>query len=171
MTALLDSILSLIGLNSDNPPHRVPLDHVLRQAIRNVEHALNENAATIRADPLPRVQGNESHLIELFQNLISNAIKYRSEARACEIRVTAKPLGWEWMIRVEDNGIGIEAQYQDQIFDLFKRLHGREISGCGIGLGICKRIVEHMGGKIWVESELEKGSAFCFTVPALEFES
>jgi PAS domain S-box-containing protein len=171
MATLLDSLLSLMGLKSDHPPNRVPLDHVLQQAIRNLGRALNDGAVTVTADPLPRVQGNESHLIELFQNLISNAIKYRSEARACEIRVTAKPLGREWMIKVEDNGIGIEAQFQDQIFDLFKRLHGREISGSGIGLAICKRIVEHMGGKIWVESEPQKGSAFCFTVPALEFES
>jgi signal transduction histidine kinase len=110
--------------------------------------------------------GHENRFSELFQNLISNAIKYRSEAPV-QIQVTAEQLRHEWVVKVKDNGIGIPPEYHDQVFGLLKRLHGREISGTGIGLAICKKIVEAAGGKIWVDSHVGEGSTFCF-VPAIE---
>jgi signal transduction histidine kinase len=94
--------------------------------------------------------------------LLSNAIKYRSDS-PIQIRIAAEQAGSDWIIKVTDNGVGIAPEYHDQVFGLFKRLHGRDIPGTGVGLAICKKIVEGMGGKIWVESEVAKGSTFCFT--------
>jgi light-regulated signal transduction histidine kinase (bacteriophytochrome) len=103
--------------------------------------------------------------LQLFQNVIGNAIKYRTETRPV-IQVTSEREGAEWKICVTDNGIGIAPEYRDQIFGLFKRLHSREeYEGTGIGLAICQKIVQHYGGRIWVESEEGKGSTFCFTLP------
>ncbi len=166
MSALLDDLLSLTSLRFSDPPYSVELRHAVDQAIGNLGQAIRESDARITIGPLPAVHGNESHFLELFQNLISNAIKYRSEA-PIRISITAEQVGPEWRIEVADNGIGIAPEYRDQVFGLFKRLHPREIPGTGIGLAICKKIVEGMGGKIWVESELGKGSTFCFTVPAM----
>jgi signal transduction histidine kinase len=116
------------------------------------------------------VEGNEIHMVTLFQNLFSTAIKYRSEA-PIRIQIAAEQVGSSWIVKVTDNGVGIAPEYHDQVFGLFKRLHGRDIPGTGVGLAICKKIVEGMGGRIWIESEVGKGSTFCFTatasVPAL----
>jgi signal transduction histidine kinase len=101
----------------------------------------------------------------VFQNLISNAIKYRGPAAPC-IRIDAKASGTEWIFTVEDNGIGLDMKYAERIFGVFKRLHGPEIPGTGIGLALCKRIVENHGGRIWVESEPGRGAKFRFTLPA-----
>jgi signal transduction histidine kinase len=106
-----------------------------------------------------------AHLKQLFQNLIGNAIKYRHPLRAPEIRISAQQEDGAWILSVSDNGIGIAPQYKEHIFGLFKRLHsGDEYSGTGIGLAICRRIVERYNGRIWVESNPECGSAFRFTV-------
>lgn len=108
----------------------------------------------------------EVHLLQLLQNLIGNAIKYRSE-NPPRIDLSAEKLDGEWLIRVKDNGIGIPARYQTQVFGIFKRLHTREqYPGTGIGLAICQKIVERYGGKIWVESGGRGGSTFCFRLPA-----
>jgi PAS domain S-box-containing protein len=163
MAALLDDLLSLTRLEFDDSRHPVDLHRVLDQAIKNLEQAVKESGATLAIDPLPSVQANESHLIEVFQNLISNAIKYRSVA-PIEIRVTGEAWEREWLIKVSDNGIGIAPNYHDQIFGLFKRLHGRNVPGTGLGLAICRKIVEGMGGKIWVDSKPGTGSTFCFTI-------
>jgi signal transduction histidine kinase len=114
---------------------------------------------------LPFVQGSQIQLLRVFQNLILNAIKYRSEMPV-EINVTAEPIGHDWIIKVKDNGIGIAPEYQERVFGLLERLHGPEIPGAGIGLAICKKIIEAMGGAIWVESEAGSGSIFCFTITA-----
>jgi PAS domain S-box-containing protein len=163
MAALLDGLLSLTRLEFDHSRRPVELSRVVHEAIKNLEQAVKESGATLAIDPLPVVQANESHLIEVFQNLISNAIKYRSAA-LIEIRVTSEAWEREWLIKVSDNGIGIPPKYHDQIFGLFKRLHGRNVPGTGIGLAICRKIVEGMGGKIWVDSEPGTGSTFCFTI-------
>ena len=163
MAAILDGLLSLTRLEFDDSRHPVELNQVVHQAIENLEQAIKESGALLAIDPLPAVKANQSHLIQVFQNLISNAIKYRSVA-PIEIRVTSVGREREWLIKVSDNGIGIPPKYHDQIFGLFKRLHGRNVPGTGIGLAICRKIVEGMGGKIWVDSEPGTGSTFCFTI-------
>lgn len=164
MSALLDDLLSLTTVNFTAAPERVELDGAAQQAVANLEQAIRDASAEIVAADLPAVRGNAIHLVTLFQNLLSNAIKYRGETPP-QIRISAEQAGPVWIIKVADNGIGIAPEYRDQIFGLFKRLHTREVPGTGVGLAICKRIVEGMGGKIWVESEPGKGATFYFTAP------
>jgi PAS domain S-box-containing protein len=165
MSVLLEDLLSFTSLSFNDPSRPVELQRAVKRAIRNLEGAVRENGAKLTAERLPVVQGNETNLVQVLQNLIGNALKYRSEAPP-EIHISAEPLGHEWVVRIRDNGIGIAPEYRDRVFGLFKRLHSRDVPGSGIGLAICKKIVEEGGGKIWVESELGKGSTFCFTVPA-----
>lgn len=114
---------------------------------------------------LPRVEADAMQLGQLFQNLVGNGIKFRGERRPA-IQVDASRSNGEWVFSVADNGIGIEPEHRDQIFDVFKRLHGRgEYEGTGIGLALCRRIVERHGGRIWVESTLGEGATFYFTIP------
>lgn len=130
--------------------------------------AMKETAATVTYGELPKVFGDQSQLIQLFQNLIGNSLKYHSQEPPV-IHVSAARDGDVWTFTVEDNGIGIEPEYHDQIFAVFKRLHGEEeYSGTGIGLAVCQKIVEHHGGRIWVESESGRGARFRFTLPAGE---
>jgi PAS domain S-box-containing protein len=164
MSNLLDDLLSLTSLSFSDPPLRVELRDAIEAAITNLRLATDESGARVTIGSLPAAWGNESHLIELFQNLIDNAIKYRSDA-PIEIHVSAEPHPGKWLVKVRDNGIGIAPEHHDRIFGLFKRLDSREVPGTGIGLAICKKIVGEMGGKIWVESEPGKGSTFCFTIP------
>jgi light-regulated signal transduction histidine kinase (bacteriophytochrome) len=145
-----------------NEPVRV--DGVVRDAITNLQSAITETHALVSCGQLPVVTANRLHLAQVFQNLIGNALKYRSE-QSPRINVTGLEQDQQWLFTVEDNGIGIQPEYQAQIFGIFKRLHGQEYPGTGIGLAICKKIVERHGGSIWVESELGKGSRFSFTLP------
>ena len=138
---------------------------VLKNTLANLAEAIRESGATVKYDPLPEVYIGEAHLQQVFQNLISNALKYRDE-KPPRIHVSAVGRGAEWRFAVEDNGIGIDPQYKEKIFGVFKRLHhDKNYSGTGIGLAICQRVVERYGGRIWVESEPGKGSTFFFTVP------
>ena len=140
-------------------------DEVLAQTLRNLKAALEQQEAIVEAEPLPAVCGDESQLVQLLQNLIGNALKFRGEAPP-RIRVWAKDLGGEWRFAVADNGIGIDAKFSERIFLVFQRLHSQEqIEGSGIGLSICKKIVERHNGRIWFESEPGKGSTFFFTLP------
>jgi light-regulated signal transduction histidine kinase (bacteriophytochrome) len=117
---------------------------------------------------LPSVRLHEFQLQQLFQNLIGNAIRYRTNAPP-RIHVTSKRQGKEWLFSVQDNGIGIDPQYKEQVFGIFKRLHSTaEYPGTGMGLAICQRIVERAGGRIWVESQPGQGSTFFFTIPCRE---
>jgi hypothetical protein len=126
---------------------------------------LEESGAVITHDPLPVVRGDATQLGQLLQNLISNAIKFRGQ-RPPEIHVGVERRGDEWVFAVRDNGIGIEEQYFERIFLVFQRLHTQaEYPGTGIGLAVCKRIVERHGGRIWVESEPGQGATFYFTLP------
>jgi light-regulated signal transduction histidine kinase (bacteriophytochrome) len=139
---------------------------VLRRTLDNLGIAIRESGADIQSDPLPVLTADRSQLVQLFQNLIGNAVKFRGGERP-RIHVSARRNGIEWMFAVKDNGIGIDPKYFDRIFTIFQRLHGRaEYPGTGIGLAICKKIVERHGGRIWVESQPGKGSAFFFTMPA-----
>ena len=165
MSTLLDDLLSSATAGFSESLRPVELEHAVVQAVQNLKEALASSGATMTIGPLPTVQGNECELVRLFQNLISNAVKYRSEAPAA-VQITAERCGPDWIIRVRDNGIGIPKEHHRRVFCLFTRLHAGEIPGTGIGLAVCKKIVEGLGGAIWVESEPGAGSTFCFTAAA-----
>jgi hypothetical protein len=146
-----------------------PLDFaaVLDQALANLSMVIEETQTVIHRGPMPRVLGDATPLLQLIQNLIDNGIKFRGSERP-QITVTAELQGEEWRFCVRDNGIGIPPEHQDRVFKIFQRLHPREkYPGTGIGLAVCKKTVEHHGGRIWVESELGQGCAFYFTLPAV----
>ena len=143
----------------------VACEAVLSQACANLRAAITETAAEISHDPLPTVLGDAGQFAHLFQNLIGNALKFRGQAPP-RVHVSAALNEREWVFSVRDNGIGLDPQFADRIFMVFQRLHRREeYPGTGIGLAIAKKIVEHHGGRIWVESEPGKGATFHFTVP------
>ncbi|MEI9977334.1 MAG: ATP-binding protein [Ignavibacteriota bacterium] len=144
---------------------RVDSNAVLKHTLASLAEAIRESGAEVTFDPLPEVFMGEAHLQQILQNLIANALKYRdSEAPRIHIGVTRQLA--DWCFSVKDNGIGIDPQYREKIFGVFKRLHhDRTYGGTGIGLAICKRVVERYGGRIWVESEPGRGSTFFFTVP------
>ena len=120
--------------------------------------------AEVSSDPLPIIRGQRTHFVQLFQNLIGNGIKYRSNIPP-RIHVSAGKQNENWRFAVADNGMGIAPQHHQKVFGVFKRLHGNTIPGTGIGLAICQRVVERYMGRIWVESEPDKGSTFIFTLP------
>jgi PAS domain S-box-containing protein len=146
--------------------HQISGDDALQEALTNLRTAIEESGAVVTHDSLPVIQTDPAQLALVFQNLIGNAIKYRS-AEVPHVHVSAtKNGGPEWLFSVRDNGLGIDPQYFERIFILFQRLHGRnEFEGTGIGLAICKKIVDRLGGRIWVESEIGKGSTFHFALP------
>jgi PAS domain S-box-containing protein len=138
---------------------------VLDQALANLKPAIEKSGAVVTHDPLPTVMADDLQLVQLLQNLIGNAIKFHVAKPPC-IHVSAEQKGNEWVFSVRDNGIGIDPQYAERIFVIFQRLHTREeYPGTGIGLAICKKIVERRGGRIWVESQPGIGSTFYFTIP------
>jgi PAS domain S-box-containing protein len=144
----------------------VALAEVLKKAKENLGVAIAEASADVSAGPLPIVRGDPVQLVQLFQNLIGNAIKFRAPDRPATVCVGAEHADGQWRISVTDRGIGIAPEYTETVFQVFKRLHTREeYPGTGIGLAVCKKIVERHGGRIWVESEPGKGSAFHFTLP------
>ncbi|HEY6988925.1 MAG TPA: ATP-binding protein [Bryobacteraceae bacterium] len=145
----------------------IDLNIVVRKALDDLKGVVEESNAEIAYDVLPAIRGRESSFIQLFQNLLENSIKYRNE-RNPKIHISAEKTTEHWRLAVADNGIGIDPRFQEQIFDPFRRLHGKEIPGTGIGLAICRRIVERYGGRIWVESESGNGSTFYITFPAIE---
>ncbi len=167
MQTLIDDLLSYSRVGRlEDPKQAVPAEQALEFALKNLAVVIDETGAQIEHEALPVVQAISSQLALLFQNLIGNAIKFRSKERTPVIRVRAEPLGREWRFLVADNGIGISEQYFERIFVIFQRLHTRrEYPGTGLGLALCKRIVEHHGGKIWVESTPGEGTTFYFTVP------
>lgn len=140
---------------------------VLATALRSLVVTIEEKGAEIRAGKLPRVRMSELHLLQIFQNLISNSLKYSGERKPV-ICVSARFQSGECVLAVKDNGIGINPQYHDRAFGVFKRLHKGDVPGTGIGLALCKRIVEHYGGKIWIESQVGEGAEIFFTAPLAE---
>ncbi len=145
--------------------HEVDANEALQRVLASLKAAIDESGATVTSVPLPRVRIHAFQLEQLFQNLIGNAIRYRSEQPPV-IDVAAERCDQFWRFSVRDNGIGIEPQYKEQVFGMFKRLHSSaDYPGTGMGLAICQRIVERAGGHIWVESEPGNGSTFLFTLP------
>jgi PAS domain S-box-containing protein len=166
MQALIDSLLvySRAGM-AELRLERIECEEVLSRALSNLQRALEESHAVITHGPLPTVEADPAQLTQLFQNLISNAIKFRG-AGAPEVRIHARRHSHEWLFSVTDNGLGIEPEHLERVFTIFQRLHAREeFPGTGIGLAICKRIVERHGGRIWVESTPGRGSRFLFSLP------
>jgi PAS domain S-box-containing protein len=143
----------------------VPCDGALDQALANLQTAIQDSKAKIKRDPLPTVMADHAQLVQLFQNLIGNALKFRGK-RAPRVHISAELHAEAWVFSVRDNGIGIDPAYAERVFVLFQRLHGRsEYAGTGIGLAICKKTVGQHGGRIWVESRLKQGSTFYFSLP------
>jgi PAS domain S-box-containing protein len=151
----------------EQPAETADANQALSSALDNLEGAISETGAKISAASLPSLPVHEMHLQQIFQNLIGNAIKYRSPERPPIVHVAAERQNGRWIFAVSDNGIGIDPEYKENIFGLFKRLHSSdEYSGTGIGLAICRRIVDRYHGQIWVESEPGRGSTFRFSLPA-----
>ena len=165
MEQLINDLLAYSRVSSAPQPfRRTDMQAVLGKVLAILQHAIKESGAAITSEPLPTVTADETQMTQLLQNLIVNAMKFRSERRP-EIHVSARREGGRWTFAVRDNGIGIDRQYWDQIFVIFQRLHTREkYKGTGIGLAICKKIVERHGGRIWVDSTPGEGSTFYFTI-------
>ena len=163
---LIDDLLAFSRVGTKRQPQEsAPTGELLDAAVHNLQAAIEESGAVITHDALPTVRADHSQLIQLFQNLVGNAIKFRRPGAPPHIHVTACNLGQEWQFSVADNGIGIDPQFNERIFVIFQRLHAREqYPGTGIGLAICKRIVERHGGRIWVESTPGEGTTFHFTL-------
>jgi light-regulated signal transduction histidine kinase (bacteriophytochrome) len=165
MQALINDLLAFSRVGTRGRAFE-PTDSnaVLQKALTNLTTLMEESQAVVTHGPLPTILGDGGQLMQVFQNLIANAIKFRG-SEPPRIHLAAEPQGEGWRFTVQDNGIGIAKEHQERIFTIFQRLHPRsEYSGTGIGLAICKKIVERHGGHIWVESELGKGSTFYFTI-------
>ena len=166
MQRLINDLLDYSRVTTRGRPF-VPTDTaaIFEQATANLRLAIEESGAVLTCDPLPPVIADDMQLVQLFQNLIGNAVKFRGQEPP-QVHISARQEGKEWVFSVRDNGIGIEPQYFERIFIIFQRLHSREdYPGTGAGLAVCKNIVERHGGRIWVESEPGKGSTFHFTIP------
>jgi PAS domain S-box-containing protein len=166
MKNLIDDLLTYSRVGAQKKSFE-PTDcsHVVRTVLENLRTAIEEAASRVTVDPLPVVQADPRQMEQLFQNLIANAVKFRGESPS-EVSVTAEENENEWVFCVRDNGIGIDLKHQEKIFLIFQRLHPRtRYPGTGIGLAICKKIIEQHGGRIWVESQAGQGAAFYFSLP------
>jgi len=166
MKALIDDLLAYSRLNTNIREFEpILMEVVLDDVLLNLKASIKENNAQITFNSLPTIKGDHIQINQLLQNLIGNAIKFHGKEDP-KIHISALEFGGEWLFSVHDNGIGIDPNHQEQIFSIFKRLHTRkQYEGTGIGLSICKRIVEAHGGRIWVESQKGEGSTFYFTLP------
>ena len=165
MQRLLNDLLVFSRVGTRRKPFdAIDCDSVLSDALANLKPAIEESGAVITHEPLPIVRGDEVQLIQLFQNLIANAVKFHGQ-EPLQVHISAKLKDGDWVFAVRDSGIGIAPEQQERIFLIFQRLHHRsEYPGTGIGLALCRRIVERHGGRIWVESEVGKGATFYFTI-------
>jgi signal transduction histidine kinase/DNA-binding response OmpR family regulator len=178
MQALINDLLAYSRVGTRGKPFEpTDCEAVLDQALANLQVAIEDNGAVVTHDPLPTVMADGTQLVQLFQNLIGNAIKFRGD-ESPRVHISAHRQSAienrksdEWVFSVRDNGIGIDPEYHERIFIIFQRLHTREeYPGTGIGLSVCRKIVERHGGRIWVESQPGKGSTFYFTIPMMEGE-
>ncbi len=134
--------------------------------MENLRDGIRESGASVAWEPLPELLVDQTQFVQLFQNLLANAVKFQRKEEPARIHISAVENHTEWLLSMQDNGIGIEPRHAERIFQIFQRLHARgEFPGTGIGLAVCKKVVERHGGRIWVESEFGKGSTFHFTIP------
>jgi light-regulated signal transduction histidine kinase (bacteriophytochrome) len=170
MRQLIQDLLAYSRVGSGTPKFELTdCQTLLEEVLANLRSDISSSGACITHSELPKVMGNDTQLIQLFQNLIGNAIKFRHPSVTPQIEISATAeKGGEWIIGVRDNGIGIEPQNFQRIFEAFQRLHSYDsYPGTGLGMAICKKIVERHGGRIWVESQLGVGTTIYFTIPAL----
>lgn len=167
MAGLVEAVLAhaQVGKSAIGSPVTTQAETALAIAVDNLQKDIESSGAVIRHDPLPELLIQPQALSQLFQNLLSNAIKYRRSETRPSIEISATPEGSMWLIRFKDNGIGIAKECFERIFQPMQRLHGAEIAGSGIGLATCKKIVTRAGGRIWLESQVDSGSTFYFTLP------
>ncbi|MFX1372558.1 MAG: ATP-binding protein [Promethearchaeota archaeon] len=165
MNILIKDLLSYSRITTQAQPSKLTnLEEVLKEALFNLQEAIKESDAIITYDEMPILKVDKIQFIQLFQNLISNSIKFRKQ-ESPKIHIGIKKINDKWLFSIKDNGIGIESKYFNKLFNIFYRLHTKEeYPGTGIGLPICKKIVQRYGGEIWVESEYGKGSTFYFTI-------
>jgi PAS domain S-box-containing protein len=170
MDSLIHDLLTFSrAVHADElPVGTADLGASLREALSVLKNRIEESGSVITSDAMPQVRGDASQLAHVFQNLLSNALKYRKPDAPPQIRISVKRDGANWVVSVADNGIGFESQYSERIFGLFKRLHKEEYPGTGLGLAICKRIVERYGGHIWAEGNPGVGATFYFSLAAAE---
>ncbi len=170
MEALIHDLLTFSRTvqSDETAPGRADLQAAYEDALTVLKDRIEETGAAIKAGPLPMVRGDTAQMGQVFQNVLSNALKYRKAGVAPEIELTAARCGEHWRISIRDNGIGFEPRYAERIFGLFKRLHKDEYPGTGLGLAICKRIVERYGGRMWAEGLPETGATFYFELPGVD---
>ncbi|MBP9691965.1 MAG: PAS domain-containing protein [Alphaproteobacteria bacterium] len=169
MKALINDLLMYSRVDSQGKPLKeTDMQEVLNWTLATLHDALEDGGVDLSLEPLPQVLGDEIQLGQLFQNLIANALRYHAPTHPLKIQIGAIEEEDFWKLFVKDNGIGIDPQFHERVFKIFQRLHSyEEFKGTGIGLSICKRIVERHGGKIWIESEENEGSTFYFTIPKI----
>jgi PAS domain S-box-containing protein len=167
MRTLVTDLLQYARLTTeDDRPSSVALDEDLEAALTQLDQAIVESGASISHDPMPKVLADRGQMVRLFQNLVGNAIKYRKPDEPPKVHISAEQKDAEWVISIRDNGIGFDPKYASAIFEPFKRLHtAEEYSGTGVGLAICRRIVQAQRGRIWAESQPGQGATFYFTLP------
>lgn len=172
MNTLIKDLLTYSRITTHaKPPKLIDLEIILKEALFNLHESIKESGAIITYDKMPTLKVDKTQFLQLFQNLISNGIKFRREEPP-RIHIGAKLYNKDWLFSVSDNGIGIESKYFDRIYNIFYRLHTKEeYPGTGIGLPICKKIVNRYGGRIWVKSEVDKGSTFFFNIPVKKTKS
>ena len=169
MGSLINDLLTYARLTTeDERPVSVALDEDLEAALTHLDGAIKESGATVTHDPMPTLPVDRGQMVRLFQNLIGNAVKYRKADEPTKVHISAEQTGADWVISIRDNGIGFDPKDASAIFQPFKRLHtAEEYPGTGVGLAICRRIVQAQGGRIWAESLLGEGTTFFFTLPVV----
>lgn len=172
MQQLIQDLLSFSRVTTRGQPRtRIHARDALENALSNLQTVIAETGARITHDDLAEVDADRTQLVQVFQNLIGNAVKFGKSGESPCVHISCQQQGAEWVFSVKDNGIGINPKYFDRIFVIFQRLHTREAySGSGIGLALCKSIVERHAGRIWVESQPDKGSIFRFTIPIQDMQ-
>lgn len=171
MRVLINDLLSFAKVGRRQPSIDLDLSRLVGEVLRDLATAIEESGAKISYENLPQIVASPLELRQLLQNLLSNAIKYRKKETPPEIQFSVKQQEEMWLFQIRDNGMGIDPSHREKVFEIFSRLHSAaDIPGTGIGLAICKKIVEHHGGKIWFESQVGEGCTFSFTLPREEVQ-